>query len=68
MAPTKQPPGRTRPDPQSAVISWRRESLERAGFDPERAERIAKSDADLYQAISMIERGCTPELAEQILL
>jgi len=68
MAPTKQPPGRVRPDPLESVIAWRRESLERAGFDPERADRIARSDADLHRAVTLVEQGCTPELVEQILV
>ena len=49
------------------VIAWRRETLERAGFDGERAERIARSDADLHIAVRMIEQGCDAELVERIL-
>ncbi len=49
------------------VIAWRRETLERAGYDGERAERIARSDADLHVAVKMLEQGCDAELAERIL-
>jgi hypothetical protein len=49
------------------VIAWRRETLEKAGFDPDRAERIARSDADLHLAVRMLTQGCDAELAERIL-
>jgi hypothetical protein len=49
------------------VIAWRRETLIRAGYEDERAERIARSDADLHIAVKMIEQGCDAELAERIL-
>jgi hypothetical protein len=42
--------------------------LERAGLDTERAERIAASDADLHEAVRLLEQGCAPELLERILL
>ncbi|MBM3681595.1 MAG: hypothetical protein FJW81_09825 [Actinobacteria bacterium] len=51
-----------------AVVEWRRETLERAGLDAERAEKIAASDADLHEAVRLIEQGCAPELLERILL
>ena len=37
-----------------AVVEWRRETLERAGLDAERAEKIAASDADLHEAITEV--------------
>lgn len=49
------------------VIAWRRETLARAGFDEERADRIARSNADLHVAVRMLEQGCDAELAERIL-
>lgn len=61
------PPG-TRPDAQQQVVEWREHVLETAGYPPEIAERIAASDADLHLACDVLERGCSPELAEQILL
>jgi len=51
-----------------AVVEWRRETLERAGLDAERAEKIAASDADLHEAVRLIEQGCAPDLLERILL
>ncbi|MGA0121614.1 MAG: hypothetical protein ACO3KD_01210 [Gaiellales bacterium] len=51
-----------------AVVEWRRETLERAGLDTERAEKIAASDADLHEAVRLIEQGCAPDLLERILL
>ncbi len=51
-----------------AVVEWRRETLERAGLDAERAEKIAASDADLHEAVRLIEQGCSPDLLERILL
>lgn len=51
-----------------AVVEWRRETLERAGLDAERAEKIAQSDADLHEAVRLLEQGCSPDLLERILL
>ena len=68
MAPTKQPPAKTKSDIVESVASWRRESLERAGYEGELAERIARSDADLHRAVALLEQGCPPELAADILL
>ena len=40
-----------------------------AGYPLPLAERIAQSEADLHQAVDLItERGCSPEVAAQILL
>ncbi len=51
------------------IERWRREELERGGFPQEAAKQIARRhDIDLRAAIAMLERGCTPELALQILL
>jgi hypothetical protein len=51
------------------IEQWRHEALERAGYDPEAAIVIAAShDVDLHDAVSLLERGCTVELALQILL
>ena len=52
-----------------AVELWRLLSLSRAGYDPESAAVLAAShDVDLHRAMSMLERGCSVELALQILL
>ena len=51
------------------IEQWRHEALERAGYDPESAVVLAAShDIDLHDAVSLLERGCTVELALQILL
>jgi hypothetical protein len=51
------------------IEQWRHEALERSGYDPESAIVLAAShDIDLHDAVSLLERGCTVELALQILL
>ena len=51
------------------VESWRREELERAGYPAEAAAKLAaRDDVDLRRASSLLEHGCTPELALRILL
>ena len=51
------------------VELWRLDSLQRAGYDAESAAVLAASpDVDLHHAVALLERGCTVELALQILL
>jgi hypothetical protein len=51
------------------VERWRADELMRAGFDPSSAvELAARLDVDLHRATELVDRGCTPELALQILL
>lgn len=51
------------------VERWRADELMRAGFDPASAmELAARFDIDLHRATELIDRGCAPELALQILL
>jgi hypothetical protein len=51
------------------IEQWRHEALERAGYNPEAAIVLAAShDVDLHAAVTLLERGCTVELALQILL
>jgi hypothetical protein len=51
------------------VELWRLDTLERAGYDAESAAVLAASpEVDLHGAVSLLERGCTVELALQILL
>jgi hypothetical protein len=51
------------------VELWRLDSLERAGYDTESAAVLAASpEVDLHLAVSLIERGCSVDLALQILL
>jgi hypothetical protein len=65
VTPTKQ---RVRPDILQEVLIWRREQLERAGYTPELAADLAQSDADLHTAMGLLQQGCSPQLAAQILL
>jgi hypothetical protein len=51
------------------VERWRADELERAGFAPDTAHILARRpDVDLHFAVELIERGCTPELAAEILI
>jgi hypothetical protein len=51
------------------VERWRAEELMRAGYDPAAAHDLAtRPDIDLHTARELLERGCPPELAAQILL
>ncbi len=51
------------------IEQWRHEELGRAGYDPESALVLAAShDVDLHKAVGLLERGCSVELALQILL
>jgi hypothetical protein len=55
-------------DERSKVKGWRLHVLVEAGYPVEIAERIATSDVDLHEAVELIEQGCTPDVAERILL
>lgn len=51
------------------VERWREEELERAGYEPAFAARLAaRHDVDLHLAVRLLARGCPPELAVEILL
>jgi hypothetical protein len=51
------------------IEQWRHEELERAGYDSESALVLAAShDVDLHDAVKLLKRGCTVDLALQILL
>ena len=51
------------------IERWRAEALERAGYEPRAAGRLAvRHDVDLHRAINLLQRGCSPELALKILL
>ena len=51
------------------IERWRAEALERAGYNPRAASEIAaRLEIDLHVATSLLERGCSEELALQILL
>jgi hypothetical protein len=51
------------------IERWRAEELERAGYEPGAAAKIAvRSDIDLHLAVKLLSRGCPPDLALRILL
>jgi hypothetical protein len=51
------------------IEHWRTEELERAGYSRRAAGRLAaRLDVDLHQAVQLLQRGCSPELALKILL
>ncbi|HEY3551798.1 MAG TPA: hypothetical protein VGK69_12175 [Gaiellaceae bacterium] len=50
------------------VERWRTAELMRVGFPGDDAVALAaRFDVDLHEAISLVERGCPPELALRIL-
>jgi hypothetical protein len=51
------------------IERWRAEELERAGFEPRAAGRLAvRHEVDIRFAIQLLERGCPQDLALKILL
>jgi hypothetical protein len=51
------------------IERWRAEELERAGYEPRAAAKIAvRPDIDLHVAVDLLARGCSPDLAIKILL
>jgi hypothetical protein len=57
-----------KPTEQELVERWRAQELERAGFPEDVAAELApRNDVDLHRAIELIENGCAPELAADIL-
>src|SRR4029453_9006265 len=51
------------------IEHWRTEELERAGYSHRAAGRLAAPPhIDLHRAVSLLKRGCAPELALKILL
>lgn len=52
----------------AATVAWRIERLMSAGFDELRASTIAATDADWRQAVALVEQGCDPVVAADIVL
>lgn len=51
------------------VQAWRAEELERAGYSPAAAAKLAaRLDVDLHLAIDLVRQGCAPDVALNILL
>ncbi len=56
-------------DERAKVESWRLHVLIAAQYPLPLAERIARSSADLHEAVDLVtRRGCQPEIAAEILL
>lgn len=53
---------------RAKVESWRLHVLMEAGYPLSLAERLAASEADLHRAVQLVEHGCLPETAAEILL
>jgi hypothetical protein len=52
-----------------AVMRWRFEELLRAGYDAGSALIVAgHAEVDLHEAVRLVERGCPPALAVQIVV
>lgn len=49
------------------VEAWRLHVLLKAGYPVGTAEQLARSSADLHRAVEILECGCQPQLAAQIL-
>jgi hypothetical protein len=53
---------------QELVESWRAAELERAGYPPAAAvELAARADIDLHLAVDLLQKGCSADLALNIL-
>jgi hypothetical protein len=50
------------------VASWRLHVLIEAGYPLPLAERLAGSQADLHLAVDLVEAGCAPKTAAEILI
>jgi hypothetical protein len=56
-------------DDHDRVERWRQDELERAGFPPRDAAKLAaRTDVDLHGAVKLLQRGCPKDLALKILL
>ena len=53
---------------QELVESWRAAELERAGYPPAAAVELAgRTDIDLHFAVDLLQKGCSADLALNIL-
>jgi hypothetical protein len=54
---------------EELIFAWRFEQLQRVGFDTGLALDLAVcAEVDLHDATELVQRGCAPVLAAQILL
>jgi hypothetical protein len=59
---------RLSPPPSGAVLSWRTKRLIAAGLPAPLARSIAADRSyDLHELLSLVDRGCSAELAARIL-
>jgi hypothetical protein len=57
-----------RVDDRARWVRWRTRRLLSAGFPAGLAERLARADRiDLHRLLSLVDRGCPPDLAARIL-
>ncbi len=58
-----------RVDEAAEVLAWRFDALCRSGYDLDAAAVIAANvEVDLHDAVDLVRRGCSPELAARILI
>jgi hypothetical protein len=53
---------------RAKVESWRLHVLIEAGYPLHLAERLAGSEVDLHRAVELVDAGCGPDVAAEILL
>ena len=53
---------------RAKVESWRLHVLIEAGYPLPLAEKLADSEADLHNAVELVDSGCAHETAARILL
>ncbi len=53
---------------RAKVESWRLHVLMEAGYPLSLAERLAGSEADLHRAVELVQQGCEPKTAAEILI
>ena len=56
-----------RPGPPVDVVAWRRCRLVEHGFGLALADTLANERVDLHRLLALVDAGCPPELAAQIL-
>jgi hypothetical protein len=57
-----------RHDERAKVQGWRLHVLVEAGYPVDVAEQLAESEADLHEAVELVDSGCSPDIAARILL
>ncbi|HZP72363.1 MAG TPA: hypothetical protein VFA97_03195 [Gaiellaceae bacterium] len=66
--PTAESNTNVRPTEQELVERWRAQELERAGYPASVAAELAtRTDVDLHIAVELLQKGCSPQVAADIL-